>query len=808
MLEALGQEIRHAARTLRRAPGVSLLIVATLATVIAATTGIFSLTNALLLRPVAGEDPDRLVRVYANRASNPWYADYLEFRDRSTTLDLAAFDDQRVSVRRGIDTHAAFGELVTANYFAVVGIPAAIGRMLRPEDGLPGAVPVAIVSDRYWREQLGAAPDVAGRPLVVNNAEFVVAGVAPASFHGAYGIYSADLWIPITQDSLLRPGAPPPDSRASSRGVQIVGRLRPGASILAAQTDLAAIAADIEKTFPSPFGERTASVHAAATFPPGFDTQIALFLGILLTIAVVLVLAACANVGNILLARGATKQRDLALRQAIGASRWRLVRQQLVEGLVMSTIAAAAALGSTWWLTRFLTTVSLSVDRGVPVVLDFMPDSRVLLLAMFLAALTTLLCSLAPALHGTRGDLLSSLKLSQTTASSRSRLRSAFVVAQVASSVLLLVVAGLFLRSLGRVNTIDLGMDTSHVLLMSIDTETRGYSEERAQQFYSQLLDRVAATPGVRAASLADTVPLTLNDSGMTLSQSDPAAPRIRVSFNAVSRGIFSTLGIRLLEGRDFNDDDSAGSRPVVIINEALARRLFGARPAIGQRLAGGGRPGTPGIEREVIGVAGNASYQRIGEEQSFFAYFPIGQMFSPAPTLMVRTSGDPGSMAPAIRSAVRSLDDGLPVFGVNTLEAASLVTLLPARLAAGVSGALGALVLVLSTVGLYGVVAFMVRQRRREIGIRMSLGATTRDVAGLFLRQSVRWAAIGIAIGVTLAVALTRVIGGFLFGISPLDAPTFAGAVALLLVVTCIASYAPARRAAAVNPVDALRAE
>ena len=802
MLEAVGQEIRDATRTLRHSPGVSLLIVATLATVIAATTSIFSLANALLLRPVAGEDPDRLVRVFANRASNPWYADYLEFRNRSTTLDLAAFDSQTVSVRLGTETHAAFGELVTANYFTVVGIRPAIGRMLRREDGLPGAVPVAVVSDRYWREQLGAAPDVAGRTLVVNNTEFLVVGVAPEAFHGAYGVFSADLWIPITQDPLLRPGAPPADSRSSSRGVQIIGRLRPGASMPAAQADLAAIAADIARTFPSRFGSRTASVHAAATFPPGFDTQIALFLGILLTIAVVLVLAACANVGNILLARAAAKQRDVALRQAIGASRWQLIRQQLVEGFVLSAVAAAAALGLTWWLARLLTAVRLPMT--MPVVLDFSPDVRVLLMALFLALLTTLLCSLAPALHGTRGDLLSGLKASQTTASTRSRLRSAFVVAQVASSVLLLVVAGLFLRSLGRVNTVDLGMDTSHVLLMTMDTQTRGYSQDRALQFYGQLRERVTAMPGVRAATIADTVPLTLNDSGMTILGTD--ASRLRVSFNNVSPGMFATLDIRLLEGRDFDARDGQNAPPVAIVNEALARRLFGSRSAIGQPLPG--PAGDRGLERQIVGVAGNASYQRIGEEQSLFAYFPISQSFSPAPTLMVRTTGDPMAMAPLIRRAVRALDDGLPVFGVSTLAESSLVTLLPARLAAGVSGALGGLVLVLSTVGLYGVVAFMVRQRRREIGIRMSLGATTRDVAGLFVRQSVRWAALGVAIGVTLAVALTRVIGGFLFGISPLDAPTFAGAVALLLIVTCAASYAPARSAAVINPVEALRAE
>jgi predicted permease len=806
MLDRFAQDLRDALRTLRRAPGVSLLIIVTLATVIAATTSIFTLANALLLRPVAGREPDRLVRIFANRASNPYYSDYVEFRDRSTTLDLAAFDDQRLSITLGDDTHAAFAEVLTANYFSVVGIQAALGRTLQYEDGLPQAVPVAVLSDRYWRQHLGAAANVAGRSMVVNGAAFTIVGVAPAAFHGASGIYDADLWIPITQDPLLRPGAPPLAGRTPPRGVQIIGRLRPGATLAAANGELAAAAADLARSFPLTHARRTAAAHPAAIFPPGFDVQIAAFLGVLLAIAVVLLVAACANIGNILLARAAARQRDIALRQAIGAPRWRLVRQRLVEGLLLSAIAATAALGLTWGLTRLLSTVRLPMT--IPVALDFSVDGRVLLLGAALAVVTMLLCSLAPALHGTSGDLLSSMKLSPTTASSRSRLRSAFVIAQVASSVLLLVIAGLFLRSLARVNTIDLGMSTDNVLLMSMDTQTRGYSEARALQFYDQLLDRVTATPGVRAASLADTVPLTLNDNGTMLPAPDPSAPPIRVSFNAVSPGHFPTLGIRLLEGRDFDRRDTADQPRVAILNDALARRLFGSRPAVGRRFTRPGPPGGPGIEYEVVGVAANASYQRIGEQQSFFVYFALPQMFMAAPTLMVRTAADPMSMAPAIRAAVRALDDGLPVYGVATLAESSLVTLLPARLAAGVSGTLGALVLVLSTFGLYGVVAFMVRQRRREIGIRMSLGATRRDVAGLFLRQSMRWAAAGLAIGLILAIGVTRVIGGFLFGISPVDAPTFGGAIALLLIVTGVASYAPARRAAAIDPVEALRAE
>ena len=798
-------DFRLALRTIRRTPGVSTLVIATLAVVIAATTTLFSVAYAFLLRPVAGREPDRLVRIYANRSSNPWYRDYEYFRDRSTTVDLAAFDEQRVSLRIDGQTQPAFAELLTANYFDVVGIRAALGRTFAPADGLPGAAPVVVVSDRFWRQRLSGDPAVAGRPIVVNNTDFTVAGVAPPSFPGAYGIYSADLWIPITLDPVLRPGTALVRGE-SSRGVQIVGRLRPGASLAAANADLSALAADQAKTFPLTSGRRTATVYEASLFPPEFKTAIALFLGTLLAIAGVLLLAACANVANVLLARAAGRHRDVALRQAIGATRWRLVRQQLAEGLVLSIAAAVVALTMTWWLTRLLMIVRLPTT--IPLNFDFTMDTRILLFGVGMAVLTTVMCSLLPALQGTRGHLLSALRSAEATASARSRLRSAFVVAQVAASALLLVVAGLFVRSLGHANTLDLGMNPRNVLLVALDTETRGYTTERALQFYRELLERVESTPGVVAATLADMVPLSLNDRAMGLPAPDQAPQPVRVSFNQVSRGMFATLGIRLLEGRDFTDGDTAEGRRVVILNQALARRWFGSRPALGQRFPGPTPPGTPPPLYEVIGIAANASYQRIGEPQAFFAYFPIAQLFAAAPTLMVRSAGDPRALVPAVRGAIRSLDSALPVFGVDTLEASSQMTLLPARIAAGVSGVLGAVVLGISTIGLSGVVAFMVRQRRREIGIRMSLGATRSGVAGLFLKQSVRWAGTGLAIGLTLAFAVTRLIGGFLFGISPLDAPTFGGAVVLMLAVTCAASYAPARRAAAINPVEALRSE
>jgi predicted permease len=594
--------------------------------------------------------------------------------------------------------------------------------------------------------------------------------------------------------------------RERSRGVQVIGRLRTGASLAAARADLAALADDQAKMLSLTGDRRTASVYAASLFPPEFETAIALFLGTLLAIAGVLLFAACANVANVLLARAAGKARDIALRQAIGATKWRLVRQQLAEALVLSSLAAAAALTLTWWLTRLITIVRLPTT--VPLNVDFTMDLRVLLFGAVLAVLTTVTCSLLPALQGTRAPLLPALRTAETTMAARSRLRSAFVVAQVAASVLLLVVAGLFLRSLSHVNAVDLGMNTSNVLLVALDTETRGYSTERALRFYRELRERVESMPGVVAASLADIVPLSLNDRAMGLPAPDQAPQSVRVSFNQVSPGIFATLGIRLLEGRDFTDGDTAEGRRVVILNEALARRWFGARSAVGQRFPGPTPPGAPPAFYEVIGIAANASYQRIGESQAFFAYFPLPQMFSPAPTLMVRSSGDPVALAPALRDVIRSFDSGLPIFGVETLGASSLVTLLPSRIAAGVSGVLGGLVLGLSTIGLYGVVAFMVRQRRREIGIRMSLGATTSSVAALFLRQSVRWTAAGLAVGLTLAFGATRLIGGFLFGISPLDAPTFAGAAALMLAVTCAASCAPALRAASGSPVEALRAE
>ena len=806
MIDSIAQDFRHAIRSLRRMRGTAILIVATLAVVIAATTTIFAVADALLLRPVAGRDPHRLVRVYANRSSNPWYRDYIAFRDRATTLDLAAFDDQRVSVGAGADAQAAFAELVSANYFDVIGLRAARGRMLAAADGEPAGTPVAVLSDRYWHSRFGADPEAIGSTLTVNGAKVAVVGVAPASFTGAYGMYAVDLWIPITLDPLLRPGAVSLLDPERPRGVQIVGRLRDGARLDQARTELAGIAAEQAAMFPGPLSERTASVHEARLLPPDFTNAVALFFAILMAIAGVLLLAACANVANVLLARATGQRRDMALRQAIGASRRRLVQQQLVEGLAVSFVAAAAAVTLTWWTMQLLTASPLPTT--LPLALSFSVDERVLLFACALAVATTVLCALAPALQGTRGHLLPALRAGEASISTHSRLRSAFVVAQVTASVLLLVVAGLFVRSLGRVNTIDLGMDTRNVLLVALDTETRGYTPERAQQFYRELLERIRATPGVVAASLADIVPLSLNDRGARLPGPDPASPSARVSYNTVSPGTLATLGIRLIAGRDFDERDTARSRRVAIINEALAREWFGSRSAVGQRMRGPAAPGEPPVDLEVIGVAGNAAYQRIGEEQAFFAYFPLAQMFSPAPTLMVRTAGDPTAMTASVRAVLAGLDTGLPVFGVQTLESSAQVTLLPARLAAAVSGTLGALVLVLAAIGLYGVVSFMVRQRRREIGVRMALGASAQGVAGLFLQQYARWMFLGLAIGLVLAAAVTRVISSFLFGISPLDAPTFIGAIALMLTVTSAASYLPARRAARINPVEALRAE
>lgn len=805
MTDTLRQDLVHAVRALGRARGFSVLVVLMLAVVISVTTTIFSLANTLLLRPAAGRDPEQLVRVYMNRGSNVHLAEYLDLKDAATTVDLAAFVDQRVSVGQGAATEAAFAEMLTGNYGSVIGIAPALGRMLQPQDEQPGAVPAAVLSDQYWQRRFGADPRVLGQPLLVNGVTFSVVGVMPESFQGAYELLTADLWLPLSLDPLLRPGSTSLTGRSASRGVQVIGRLRPNASIEAARTELRAIGDAMAVRYPETPASRRPSVYEAWLFPPEMRAPIAAFLGLLLAVASVLLVAACANVANVLLARGAVRARDMALRQAIGATRGRLIRQQLVEGLLLSGLAVTTALALTFWFTRAVGAVQLPLPQ--PVALRVAFDATVVSFAAGLALITTVLCSLAPALRGTRGHLLPSLRTAETTGSTRSRTRSIFVVAQVASSVLLLVVAGLFLRGLARATTIDLGMDPRHVLLVSFDTQTRGYTPERATAFYDALLDRIRQTPGVASAGLTNTVPLSLDNSAMGMTVSGAERP-VQVTFSAVSSGTLSTLGVRLIEGRDFDARDAAASPSVAIINESLARRWFESRSAIGQRFTRPSFPGLPPVELEVVGVAADATYTRIGEEQDMYAYFPLAQMFSPAPTLMVRASNDALALTPAMREVFRGLDPALPVVAMRTLDSASSISLLPARIAAAVSGVLGALVLVLSTVGLYAVVAFMVRHRRREIGIRVAMGATGGDVIRLFLRQAATWTAVGATIGLALALALGRVISAMLFGVSPADPVTLVGVVLLMLTVTGVASYLPAKQAAALDPAHACRVE
>ena len=805
MQDGLWQDVRYAGRTLTRAPGLSLLVILTLAVVISVTTSLFSVANTLLLRPAAGRHPEQLVRVYMNRGSNVHFAEYADLREAARTVELAAFVDQRVSVGDGADAETAFAELLTGNYGQVVGVAPALGRMLQPDDEQAGAMPVVVLSDHYWRRRFAADPRALGQSIAINGATFTVVGVMPASFHGAFELLTADLWVPFALDPLLRPGTTALVDRAPRRGVQVIGRLREGTSIEAAGTELRTIGDAMAARHPGTPPDRRPSVYRAWFLPPEARAPITLFLSVLLAIAGVLLAAACANVANVLLARGAARAREVAVRQAIGATRWRLIRQQLAEGLVLSAAAMAAGLLLTMWFTEFISTVRPPV--ALPVALDVVFDWRVVLFACGVAMTATVLCSLAPALQGTRGPLLPSLRAGNSTGAQRSRMRSAFVVAQVASSVLLLIVAGLLLRGLGRAASLDLGLDTRQVLLVAFDTQTRGYSEERALTFYDALLERVESIPGVEAATLSAVVPLSLENSRMGM-MPRAADPPVEVTFNSVSRGTFSTLGMRLLDGRDFDARDTTAAPAVAIVNEALARHWFGSGAAVGRRFVMPGFPGEPATEPEIVGVASNAAYTRIGEPQTFYAYFPIAQRFSPAPTLMVRTTGAPESVVPAVRSAIRAIDVGLPVVSTQTLESSSSISVLPARVAASVSGVLGALVLVLSTVGLYGVIGFMVRQRRREIGIRMSLGATGGRVAGLFLRQSARWAGIGMGIGVVIALGAGKIISSLLFGVSPVDPATFAGVIGLMLAVTLAAAYIPARRAASLDPVEALRVD
>jgi predicted permease len=807
MANRLAQDVRYGVRTLARAPGFTAIALVVLSLGIGANATIFSVANAFFLRPLPVSDPGSVVRVCSNRYSTTRQRSYLEYRDRNSTLSgLAAFQMKSFGLLIDRETEHVFGEIVSGEYFSTVGFAPARGRLLLPDDDRAGASPVVVLSYAFWTRRFGAAPDAIGRTIRLNDQAFQVVGVAAEDFSGLMTPLRGDLWVPLAADAYLRP-ALDAEARLDSTSLHLVGRLKPEVDRARAQADLDTIGRQLRTAAGQPDSGTAVSVYAGTTLHPEIAPPVTAFTAVLMAVVGLVLLIVCVNVANLVLARAAGRRLELAIRQALGAGRGRLLRQLLTESLLLSSAGAVGGLAIAYWSTRLLAAVQLPAP--VPLALDLAIDVRVLAFTTLVAVMTSLAFGLAPALTASRVDLVGALKGSAGEGRGHSRLRSGFLVAQVSMSVLLLIAAGLFIRGFRNARSFDLGFDTDRVLTASVDLETRGYSEARGREFVRAIVERLGASPGVVGANALDIIPVTLsNRTGQMIREGDPEPgpdrpPLPNVYLNAVGPGHFRTLRIAMAAGRDFTERDDASATDVAIVNETLARRYWPESSALGKRL----RPtGAPDRLLEVVGVVRDSKYVTVDEEPRPFVYRPLAQAYTPHVTLLVRTPGTSADALRTIKEAVKAQDPGMAVFNVATLADATALALLPAQVAGNLLGALGVLALLLAALGIYGVLSYIVRSRTREIGVRIAIGATPQAIAFMVVRQSLKWSVVGLGIGLISAGLLTRLLQRFLYGISPTDPLTFGMVTLLLVLVASAAALIPAARASRLDPIIALK--
>jgi len=811
VLETFAHDLRFAIRMLRRSPVFTVVAIAIISLGCGAVTTIFSGINAVVLRPLPGTtDPDRLflferrTRDFTEGVSGS-YLYYRHLVDHArTTAGIAAWSKAALSISVSGEGHAVYGNIVSGNYFSVLGERPALGRFFAPdEDRTPLTSPVVVVSHDFWERRLGADTAAIGRTVNVNGHPYTVIGVTTEGFRGVFSPLKVDAWVPLMMQAQLRPGRDLTDQP----WLWMFGRLAPDITRDAARRELVGLTERwvLETKEPASY-QRYVGIRVTDLTGLPDDARRA-FLGfttLLLGAAGLVLVIASINVGSMLSARAVARRREMALRTALGAGRGRLVRQLLTESLLLFLIGSLGGIAVAWFATAALERIPIPGDSSLS--LELSPDPRVLIFAVAVSLATGLVFGLAPALQGVGRDITARLR-NDTTASSarRSLAGNAIIVAQLALSLVLLVAAGLFTRALNDGARVDPGFEPNGVATAYFNAESWGYDSTRAQRFFRALRERVGTMPGVTAASYTDILPLTMSNSDDFVRPDGPGRdndgiPRIRVGVSAIDPGYFEVVGIPIRLGRPFVAQDDARSQKVVVVNETLANRLWPGGSAIGRTM------GFQGERVLVIGVARDSKYGTLTERNPPFVYVPLAQYSRPDQRLIVRTALDPAALAPGIRDAVRSLDPALPPPLVTTLRRETSIVLFPQRVAAMVSGLLGGAGLLLAAVGLYGLIAFSVGRRTREIAVRVALGAQRGGVVGMVLREGMRLAGTGVVVGVLLAVAATRLISGFLFDVSPLDGLTFAGMSGLFIAVALLASYLPARRAAAADPLTALR--
>ncbi len=811
-MTTLWQDIRYGSRMLWKSRGFTLIAVLALALGIGANTAIFSVVNTLLIRPLPFRESERIVMVWehnktrGNRQNVVNPANYLDWRTQGTVFEeIAAFYDARLNLTGGGDPLEVPTQAATPNLFTILSVEPIIGRKFTPEDALEGAPDVALISYGLWQSRFGGDPKIVDRQVSLNGTPTTIIGVLPADFQwfikkGSLTDKPAQLWVPL--------GFTEQNSTRRGRYLTTVARLKPGVSVEQARAEMNAIGSRLEQQYPD--SNKNWGVEVVP-LREQFVGDIRPALWVLLGAVGFVLLIACANVANLLLARASARQKEIAIRTALGASRWRIIRQLLTESVLLSALSGALGLLLAWWGIGIIEALS---PRDL-VNLDKVSINLVVLgFTLIVSFVTGLIFGLAPAFEATRLNTNETLKeggRSNIGGGSGSRLRSLFVVAEVALALVLLVSAGLLVKSFMRLQSVDPGFDADHLLTMRVVLPSRKYAEDHQPvAFFKQATERLRSLPGVKSASAVSFLPFAGLGAATSFTIEGRPAPaageKPSTDVCVIEPDYFRTMSIPFVSGRNFNEQETTEKRHVVIINQALARKYFGSEDPLGKRVTVS--MGREPVPTEIIGVVGDVKNGSLNVDMRPMVYWPHPELAYTSMTIVMRTTGDPLALAAAAEREIRAIDPDQPVSDIRTMQQLLADSVARSRFTTTLLGLFAALALVLASVGIFGVMSYSVTQRTHEIGIRMALGATARDILRMILRQGLTLTLIGVAVGLIGAFALTRLMSSLLFGVSASDPITFTAVTLMLAGVALLACYIPARRATRVDPMVALRYE
>jgi predicted permease len=813
-MNRLNKDLVYALRQLRRKKLWSAMVIATLALGIGLNAAVFSAVEATLLRPLPGvAKSSNLVQLYrifpGEMFGSLSVPDTFDLQERTTDIfeGVAAWTFSSVSLVSKGEPTVVLGHMVSANYFDVLGVKAALGRTFRPdEEHGPLAHPVAILSDGTWKQLFGADPNIIERQVVMNGRSMEIIGVAPPEFRGAMPLLRPALYVPLMQLDQFRPAQAGALEARGNRFMNGIARLSKGITKEKASDRLKVVMNDLRQIYPEAYEGTEINVirqREAGIHPSFRGAQMALS-GVVMAVVLILLLIACVNVANLFLARARERSREIAIRLAVGASRPRLIRQLLTESLLFSFIAGAVGLGVAFFAIRLTDQITIP---GI----DFAPDLRispvVLLFSLGITIVTGLLFGLLPAWQSTRPSLVPALKGEAASGASKSRSTRVLVVAQMALSIVLLVSAGLFLVNLRAAETLDKGFVAENRLVAAVNPALQGYGRVETEAFFNRLLERLRGNPRVRSAALMSMVPLSLGSSDRRISipgYEPEKGERMSIHYSIISPGYFETMGIPLMKGRGIALSDTPDSALAIVVNKKFADRFWPDQEALGRTVRLGR---TDPRDFTVVGVVPTGKYQSLGEDPRPFMFFAQTQEWWPSMTVVIHTNGSSDGMASTLRAEVRALNPDIPLMAVATMDEALGMALLPARLSGWVLGTLGVLGLALASIGIYGVMAYSVSQRTREIGVRIALGAEPSAVAGLVMREGLGLVGIGAVLGLLGAFGASVLLRSVLYG-APGNGLVFAVVPTLLLTVSALAIWTPAKRAAGVDPLVALRAD